>query len=206
MKANQPFNIVLLGGPGSGKGTQAKLIKTKYGLEHLSTGALFRHEIAIRSGIGIIAQQAIDKGNYCPDNLTLNMLNQHINASGNTKGFIFDGVPRTIHQAKMMDGIDYSPIVPVSLVIYIFVEDAEIEKRILGRANEENRSDDNPEVIKQRIRNFHQLTEPLIQYYSEQNKLMSVNGMQPINEVFNAIDHILSTHENFENEQYSCII
>lgn len=192
MKNNQLFNIVLLGGPGCGKGTQAKRIKEKYGLTHLSTGALFRHEMEIQSEVGIIAQKAIDKGNYCPDEVTLDMLNSHIKASGNTKGFIFDGVPRTIEQAKRMDGINYSPAVPVNLVIYIFVDDEEIKKRILHRAKEEDRGDDKqPEVIEQRIRNFHQLTEPLIRYYSDQDKLLKVNGMQSIDAVFHDIDAII---------------
>ncbi|MDR2980105.1 MAG: adenylate kinase [Bacteroidales bacterium] len=195
MKANQPFNIVLLGGPGSGKGTQAKLIKKKYGLVHLSTGALFRQEIAQHTEIGVIAERVIDKGNYCPDDLTLNMLNKHIEATGHATGFIFDGVPRTIEQAKKMDGINYSPAVPVSLVIYLFVSDEEITKRILRRANEEDRSDDkDPEVIKQRIANFHKLTELLVRYYAEQGKLLTVSGMQSVDEVFHDIDAIIA-HE-----------
>lgn len=193
MKASQPFNIVLLGGPGSGKSTQAKLIKKKYGLVHLSTGALFRQEIAQHTEIGVIAEKVIYKGNYCPDDLTLNMLNKHIVVAGHAKGFIFDGVPRTIEQAKKMDGINYSPAVPVSLVIYLFVSDEEITKRLLHRANEEDRSDDKDfEVTQQRIVNFHELTEPLARYYSEQGKLLTVSGMQSVDEVFHDIDAILS--------------
>lgn len=193
MEANQLFNIVLLGGPGSGKGTQAKLIERKYGWKHLSTGALFRHEIAIRSEIGIMAERAIDKGNFCPDDITLNMLNNHITASGNEKGFIFDGVPRTLQQAKMMDGNNYSPTIPVHLVIYLEVKDDVITQRILGRANLEHRSDDNSDVIKQRIINFHTLTEPLIRYYANQDKLIRINGMQSVEEVFLDIVEIFSS-------------
>ncbi len=196
MGENTLFNIVLLGGPGSGKGTQANLLQEKYGLAHLSTGALFRQEIALGTEIGKIAKKVIDKGDFCSDEITLDTLNKHMKTYHDPKGFIFDGVPRTIRQAKMMDGVDYSPALPVHIVINIIVDEDETVRRILNRAILENRSDDNEEVLTQRISNYHILTEPLIQYYQNQNKLYQINGMQLIRDVFQDIVDLVDSKMN----------
>lgn len=177
------LNIVLLGPPGSGKGTQAIFIKDRYQLVHLSTGELFRQEIANKTEIGIEAQKLIEEGHLCADGITLNILNKNIALQNNPKGFVFDGVPRTIEQAEMMDGIDYSPVVPVTMVINIAVDKEEILARIMKRSELENRSDDNWQVAQTRIANYYALTEPLIAYYQAQNKLIQVDGMQSIEEV-----------------------
>ncbi|MEG1555893.1 MAG: adenylate kinase [Bacteroidales bacterium] len=187
MKNNTPLNIVLLGAPGSGKGTQAQLIKEKYRLDHVSTGDMFRREIASKSAIGLHAKEIIDRGGLCPDSLTLDMLNSYLIKFHAAKGYILDGVPRTIEQAKMMDGIDYAPPVPVTLVIYIYVEEEEMTKRILKRAELLGRSDDTPEVIKTRISNYYRQTKPLKNYYEKQHKLYEVNGMNSVEEVFKNI-------------------
>lgn len=193
MKTDHLCNIVLLGGPGSGKGTQAGLIQEKYGLTHLSTGQLFRNEIASGSEIGRKAKEAIDRGDFCSDEVTLDMVNKFMGSFHNPKGFIFDGVPRTLEQAKRMDGIQYSPAIPVDLVLNLLVEEDEIIKRILKRAELEGRSDDTPEVVVKRIENYHVLTEPLIQYYKDQGKLFPVNGMQSIEHVFADIMPLIDT-------------
>lgn len=187
MKENSLFNIVLLGGPGSGKGTQALLIAQHYHLVHLSTGALFRSEIERETTIGKQAKVLIDKGNYCPDDMTLNMLNNHILTQKGGHGFIFDGVPRTLQQAKMMDGIDYHHPIPVTLVVNLQVNEQEIIQRIEKRYIEERRSDDQFRILPQRMENYRTLTEPLIEYYAKQNKLIQVNGMNRIEEVFQHI-------------------
>ena len=194
MKEKSLFNIVLLGGPGSGKGTQATFIKEKYALEHLSTGQLFRHEIAIKSEIGLKVKAVIDSGNYCSDELTLDVLNTHISTLQNPKGFIFDGVPRTLEQAKRMDGINYAQALPVHLVINLTVNENEIVQRILKRALLEGRSDDTQEIVVQRIANYYALTEPLIEYYTQQGKLHSINGMQAIEKVSEDIKSVIDKY------------
>lgn len=183
----KPFNIVLLGGPGSGKGTQANLLKEKFGMIHLSTGQLLRQEIAQRTDIGILAEGLIDHGNFCPDDVVLDMVNNRIAQERDPIGFLFDGVPRTLSQAKKMDGIEYSPAVPVAIVINLLIDEEETAKRIQKRAQLEGRKDDKIEILPQRFANYHKLTEPLIEYYQNQNKLLQINGMQEIDEVFQEI-------------------
>ena len=112
---NNQFNIVLLGAPGSGKGTQAPKIMEKYGLFHISTGDMFRKEIASQSPIGLKAKSIIERGELCPDDVTLDMLNSFLSKLGECKGYILDGVPRTLEQAHMMDGINYDK--PISTIL-----------------------------------------------------------------------------------------
>lgn len=181
------MNIVLIGAPGSGKGTQAKLIAEKYGFEHISTGDLFRYEISNRTPLGIQAETIINRGDLCPDDLTLGMLSNHIKKHQDSKGFILDGVPRTIHQAKMLDDPNIIQNMDINLVLYIHVNMTEVEKRILKRAELENRADDTPETIKARVTNFFAQTLPLEKYYTIQHKLLKINGMQDINHVFSDI-------------------
>jgi len=178
------FNIVLLGAPGSGKGTQANLLKQRYHLEHISTGDLYRKEIASGSPIGMMAKRIIDKGNLCPDELTLDLLYHFCSSFKNAHGFLLDGVPRTLKQAQMMEGIGYPHIIPITLAIYIKVDEDEVIDRLAKRAILLKRTDDTPEVIRQRFINYESQTKPLIAHYREQNKLIKVNGMQSVEEVF----------------------
>ena len=187
MLTHNLFNIVLLGAPGSGKGTQANLLKQRYHLEHVSTGDLFREEIASGSPIGMQAKSLIDKGTLCPDTLTLDILYHFYNSLKNVRGFLLDGVPRTIKQAQMMEGIGYPHIIPVTTAIYIKVSDEEVVERLAQRAILLKRSDDTPEVIRQRITNYETQTKPLIAHYRAQNKLIKINGMQSVEEVFSDI-------------------
>lgn len=181
---NNQFNIVLLGAPGSGKGTQAPKLMEKFKLHHISTGDMFRKEISSQSPIGIKAKSIIDNGGLCPDDVTLDMLNSYLSKLGECKGYILDGVPRTIEQAQMLDGINYDKPVSISKVVYIKIDEEEIIKRILKRAAELGRTDDTPEVAKNRTEQYFKLTHPLIDYYQKQGKLIEINGMQTIDEVF----------------------
>ena len=178
------FNIVLLGAPGCGKGTQANLLKQRYHLEHASTGDLYRKEIASVSPIGMQAKRLIDQGSLCPDELTLDILFHFCTSFKNARGFLLDGVPRTIQQAQMMEGIGYPHIIPVTTAIYIKVEEDEVVERLAKRAILLKRTDDTPEVIRQRIVNYENQTKPLIAHYRAQNKLIKINGMQSVEEVF----------------------
>lgn len=181
---NNQFNIVLLGAPGSGKGTQAPKLMEAFKLHHISTGDMFRKEIASQSPIGIKAKSIIDSGGLCPDDVTLDMLNSYLSKLGECKGYILDGVPRTIEQAQMLDGVNYNKPISISKVVYIKIDEEEIIKRILKRAAELGRTDDTPEVAKNRTEQYFKLTHPLIDYYKKQGKLIEINGMQTIDEVF----------------------
>jgi adenylate kinase len=181
------FNLVLLGAPGSGKGTQAHLLEQRYPLKQISTGELYRKEIALGTPIGIKAKRLIDRGNLCPDEMTLNLLYDYCATLQNVHGFILDGVPRTLVQAKMMDGIGFRHIIPVTVAVYIKIEEAEIVERLLKRALLENRTDDTLEVIRKRVEHYETLTKPLVSHYRSQNKLIKINGMQTAEEVFSDI-------------------
>lgn len=174
------FTIVMLGAPGSGKGTQAALIAEKYHFEHISTGELFRKEMSLETPLGMKAKQIVEKGLLCPDDITLNMLYNHIKTLDNTKGLILDGVPRTIQQAEMLAGKGFDYQIPISLVIYLNVNNEVAIQRIMKRAELLNRSDDTPDTIKTRIENYERSTEPLKAYYLAQNKLFEVDGTQQI--------------------------
>lgn len=187
-------NIVLFGAPGSGKGTQAKLIAEKYGFDHVSTGDLFRYEISHKTPLGLKAQEIINRGDLCPDDITLGMLNNHIQKHADSKGFIFDGVPRTIKQAEMLDDKNLFKDLNISMVLYLYVEMEEVEKRILKRAQLENRADDTPETVKARVANFFDQTMPLVDYYKQQGKLIQLNGMQDIEHVFADICATVDSH------------
>jgi len=181
------FNIVLLGAPGSGKGTQAHLLKQQYFLEHVSTGDLYRREMASGSLIGMEARQLIDRGHLCPDEMTLDLLHQFCSSTKNVRGFLLDGVPRTLNQARMMEGIGYPHIIPVTLAVYIKIDENEVIERLIKRAELLKRTDDTPEVIRQRIEHYQEQIIPLVTYYETQGKLVKINGMQSVEEVFSDI-------------------
>jgi adenylate kinase len=196
MMTPEYFNIVLLGAPGSGKGTQAHLLEQRYPLKQISTGELYRKEIALGSPVGIKAKRLIDRGHLCPDEMTLDLLFNYCTTLQNVRGFILDGVPRTLVQAKMMDGIGYRNTIPVTVAVYIKIEEHEIIERLLKRALLENRTDDNLDVIRKRVEHYETLTKPLVSHYRAQNKLIKINGMQTVEEVFadicKKIDPLLS--------------
>jgi len=183
-KTYNMINIVMFGAPGSGKGTQAKQMAEKFNLEHVSTGDLFRYEISHKTPLGLKAQEIINRGDLCPDDITLGMLRNHIEKHADSKGFIFDGVPRTIKQAEMLDDPTFFTNLDITKVIYLKVEMEEVQRRILKRAEIEQRADDTPATVKARVENFFAQTMPLVDYYRNQGKLVEINGMQDIDHVF----------------------
>lgn len=187
------LNIVMFGAPGSGKGTQAKRMAEKYGLMHVSTGDLFRHEISNKTPLGMKAQEIINNGGLVPDDITLGMLRNHLEKHAGSKGFIFDGVPRTIKQAEMLDDKSMFPGLDITRVIYLHVDMEEVQSRILKRAMIEQRADDTPETVKARVENFFAQTMPLVEYYSSRDKLVEIDGMQDIEHVFSDICKIIDT-------------
>ena len=187
------INIVMFGAPGSGKGTQAKQMAEKFQLEHVSTGDLFRYEISHKTPLGLKAQEIINRGDLCPDDITLGMLRNHIEKHTDSKGFIFDGVPRTIKQAEMLDDPSFFTDLDITKVIYLKVEMEEGQRRSLKRAEIEQRADDTPATVKARVENFFAQTMPLVDYYEKQGKLVEINGMQDIEHVFSDICKVIET-------------
>ncbi len=181
------LNLVIFGPPGSGKGTQSAKIAGKYNLCHLSTGELFRREMEKGTMIGKEAGKYIDKGLLVPDEIVLRELYRQALEHLDSPGFIFDGFPRTIVQAETLDRLLEKKGIPISMVISVVVEEQELFKRIRGRGEDSGRSDDSVDIAKLRLNVYKEQTRPLMDYYSVQGKIVSVNGMEPVDKVFDKI-------------------
>jgi adenylate kinase len=181
------LNIILFGSPGSGKGTQAMNIIYWYRLKHLSTGDILRAEISDGTASGLEAKYYIDNGEMVPDNLVIDMVRERIHCNL-SEGFIFDGFPRNISQAQVLDEILKENNSSVSLLIELDVEHTELVRRLINRGKTSGRSDDiNLHIIEKRIKIYHEETKPVIDYYKAQDKFLSINGMGRIDAVFSRI-------------------
>ena len=212
------MKIIMLGAPGAGKGTQAKMIADKYGVPHISTGDIFRANIKNGTELGMEAKKYMDQGLLVPDELTVRILLDRVAQDDCKNGYVLDGFPRTIPQAEVLDSeltklgdhIDYA--------INVDVPDENLVKRMSGRRacltcgatyhiehvppKKEGicdvcgselvlRDDDKPETVKNRLNVYHEQTQPLIDFYTEKGVLKTVDGTVPMEEVFAAITAIL---------------
>ena len=183
---------LLFGPPGAGKGTQAKLLVEKYNFHHVSTGDLLRKEIAKGSPLGQRAKELIDAGNFVDDATVVGMIENEIANNPKVNGFLFDGFPRTVTQAEILDTMLAKQNNPVNKVISIIISDAMVFERISHRANIEGRKDDaDPKIIQNRIDTYHAKTEPLIEYYKPQGKYNEICGEGTVEEIFNKIAEVL---------------
>ena len=179
------LNIVLFGPPGAGKGTQSEKLIAKYQLVHLSTGDILRGEIAAASQLGLEAKKLMDAGNLVPDEVVIGMISSKLDQNKNSKGFIFDGFPRTTAQAQALDKLLTEKNTSISLMLALEVDDEELTKRLLLRGKASGRADDqNQEIIRNRIKEYNNKTAPLKNYYTQQNKFQSVQGVGTIDEIF----------------------
>ncbi len=191
-------NIVLIGPPGAGKGTQAKLLSNNHGYIHISTGDLIREEQKKDTAIGQLATKLIDQGNFLPDEITIQIVKQKVIDNPSATGFIFDGFPRTVEQAKALDFFLTHRQTPISNVLVFELSDEVVKKRIEDRSKKENRVDDSPEVIQTRIHNYKTKTEPIKDYYQNSrlfvgNKLMStINSDNSIETIYSQIEEIIA--------------
>ncbi|MBE0391969.1 adenylate kinase [Flavobacterium sp. 7E] len=177
-------NIVLFGKPGAGKGTQAEFLKEKYKLTHLSTGDIFRYNIKNATELGKLAQTYMDKGDLVPDEVTIKMLQSEVEKNPNTAGFLFDGFPRTISQAKALDVFLASKNEIITATIALEADDEILVARLLDRGKTSGRIDDQDEdKIRNRYQEYNEKTAPLMGYYKEQNKFHAVNGIGTIDEI-----------------------
>lgn len=182
------LNLILFGPPGSGKGTQATKLVDHYGLLHISTGDLFRYEMGNDTPLGLKAKEYIAKGDLVPDEVTIGMLKNKVNASPEAIGFIFDGFPRTIAQAEALDEFLSEKGTSISALVALDVNDEEIIARILKRGLTSGRADDNDEdIIRNRIVNYNNETAQVYDYYAQSNKSVKVNGLGTIEEIFDRL-------------------
>jgi adenylate kinase len=182
------LNIVLFGPPGAGKGTQSQKLIEEYGLIHLSTGDILRNEIAQQTQLGLEAKQIMDRGDLVGDSIVIGMIESKLDANPNSNGFIFDGFPRTQAQAIALDDLMQKKGTAISAMLALEVDNEELIKRLLLRGKESGRADDqNEEIIRNRVNEYNTKTLPLKNYYSEQGKFHSINGIGSVNQIFNSL-------------------
>lgn len=178
------INIVLFGKPGAGKGTQAEFLKEKYNLTHLSTGDIFRYNMKYDTPLGKEAKGYIENGDLVPDSLTIKMLQDEVEKNLTSKGFLFDGFPRTIPQADALDAFLQSKGWGVTATIALEADDEILVQRLLERGKTSGRADDqDEEKIRNRYQEYNEKTAPLMDYYKAQGKFHAVNGIGKIEEI-----------------------
>ena len=183
--ASNMFNLILFGPPGSGKGTQSEKLIDRYGLKHLSTGDLLRDEISKQTPLGQEAQNFMDRGHLVPDEVVIGMISTALDENPGSKGFLFDGFPRTAKQAMALDNLLELRKAPIAVMLSLDVSGDELVKRLLLRGETSGRSDDNNEmVIRERIREYHEKTAIVAEYYRKFNKVVIVKGEGTIVEIF----------------------
>lgn len=188
------INIILFGPPGSGKGTQAEKLVKKYRLVHISTGDLFRYEMSHKTPLGLKAREYIGKGELVPDEVTIGMLRNKVEAHPKANGFIFDGFPRTIPQALALDALLEEKRSGVSALMALQVDDQEIVHRIKQRGVTSGRTDDNDEnVIRNRITVYKNETSPVYDYYDRKQVSHRVDGIGSILSIFRRLCKIINT-------------
>ncbi len=191
------MNLILIGPPGAGKGTQAQILEAEYGLKQLSTGDMLRAQIAAGTELGKKAKEVMDAGNLVPDDVMIGMIADCIDAPECAKGVIFDGFPRTVEQAKALDKMLAEKGKPLHVVIQFVVDEEELVNRLQTRiqqtidAGKELRGDDNVETFKKRLGVYRDQTAPILPYYEQTGLLRKVDGMQPIDFVTTEIKALL---------------
>lgn len=182
------FNLILFGPPGSGKGTQSEKLTAKYGLKHLSTGDLLRSEIAQQTPLGLEAKKIMDKGHLVPDEVVIGMICSAIENYPDTKGFLFDGFPRTDKQAEALDKLLDLKKTSIGIMLALDVSEEELVKRLAKRGETSGRTDDNNEnIIRARIAEYNSKTAPVADYYRNFNKVVLVKGEGGVEEIFNGL-------------------
>ena len=192
------MRLILLGPPGAGKGTQAQRLVQRHGLVQLSTGEMLRAAVAAGTPVGLQARDIMASGALVPDDIVIGIISDRLDQPDARKGFILDGFPRTVPQAQALDALLKKKHMKLDAVVELRVNESALLARVESRVaemlarGEEVRVDDTPEVLSTRLASYRRLTEPLIHYYSERRKLLTVDGMMTIEHVTREINRILA--------------
>ena len=192
------MRLILLGPPGSGKGTQAQRLIKRHGIIQLSTGEMLRAAVAAQTPVGLKAKDVMASGSLVPDDLVIGIISDRLDQPDAARGFILDGFPRTVPQAEALDELLRKKRLKLDAVVELRVNESALLQRVETRVaemrsrGEEVRVDDTPEVLTKRLANYRAQTEPLIHYYSERRKLLTVDGMMTIEHVTHEINRILA--------------
>ena len=178
------FNLILFGPPGSGKGTQSERLISRYGLKHLSTGDLLRNEISSESPLGMAAKSFMDKGQLVPDEVVIEMINSSLDNNPQANGFLFDGFPRTTAQAEALDRLLSQKSTEIAVVLALQVSQGELARRLINRGATSGRSDDNEEIIRERIAEYERKTAAVADHYKRYGKVLYVKGEGSVDEIF----------------------
>jgi adenylate kinase len=187
------LNIVLFGAPGAGKGTQSEKLIRQYNLVHVSTGDLLRSEIKNGTPLGLEAKKRMDVGQLVPDEVVIGMIRNKIDENLSGAGFIFDGFPRTVKQAEILDELLSERGQSITAVLCLDVPGEELIKRLVKRGETSGRSDDNEEVAIKRIRIYENETAPVASHYEKQEKRYSIDGIGSVDEIFQRICNMIDS-------------
>ncbi|KFL37368.1 adenylate kinase [Arenimonas donghaensis] len=181
------MRLVLLGAPGSGKGTQAARLREHLQVPHISTGDLLRAAVKAGTPLGLQAKAVMESGALVSDEIVLGMLEERLTAGDTGNGFILDGYPRNLAQANALDGLLAKLRQPVDIAVQLDVEAELLVERIAGRAQVEGRADDTPEAVRNRLKIYNEATAPVVDYYRNAGRLACVDGVGSVDEVFQRI-------------------
>jgi adenylate kinase len=185
------INLVLFGPPGAGKGTQSEKLIQQYGFVHISTGDLFRWHTKNDTNLGKRVKEIMNSGALVPDEITISMLKEELDKNPEAKGFLFDGFPRTVAQAEALDVFMKENNTAIHFVVALDVTESEVRARIAKRKLVDNRPDDEEEKLNKRIDEYFNKTIHVLPYYKNQNRLVTVNGIGVIDDIFASICKVI---------------
>ena len=177
------MRILMVAPPGAGKGTQGAIIAAHFDVPHIATGDLLREHVAHRTELGLAVKERLDRGELVPDEIVLKMVRAAMLAAGERGGYVLDGMPRNINQARALYQIARSLDMTANVALHLKADDDELIRRLLARAALEHRTDDTEEVIRRRLALYHEVTHPIVEWYQTRGILVSVDAMRPVERV-----------------------